>query len=254
MERRKKRSLSPNPTAGRLEFGLGLCGLDKKYCFFYINSESSYETCGLRRDIVDVPELFIVRYKRNSTKAETKIERRPKTIWDSFQEDVDDDLASQLVARYNGSVDIPQIIQWVSQIIKDGDSRDLPFFRTNSPELIPEDGDAIWSRGAQSVLSTSNGMKYKIHKIITNVYDSIGDPRLGPFLLLAALVSFGSMWMQRNRSTQTSQSSQPRTKEKPGPKRRARTKETSRKDRPPSMTDDEPKDATQLLPSESDSD
>lgn len=56
---------------------------------------------------MDVPRLFIVRYKRNSTKADAKVEKITKTIWDSFQEDVD--LASQLVARYNGSQDIPEV-------------------------------------------------------------------------------------------------------------------------------------------------
>lgn len=81
----------------------------QKYCFFYLFSEDSYETCGPRRygDPTDVPRLFIVRYKRNSTNADAKVEKITKTIWDSFQEDVD--LASQLVARYNGSEDIPEV-------------------------------------------------------------------------------------------------------------------------------------------------
>lgn len=81
----------------------------QKYCFFYLFSEDSYETCGPRRyeDPADVPRLFIVRYKRNSTKADAKVEKITKTIWDSSQEDVN--LASQLVARYNGSEDITQV-------------------------------------------------------------------------------------------------------------------------------------------------
>lgn len=48
-------------------------------------------------------------------------------MWDALN-DQDYDPASQLVARYNGSSEIPEIIEWVSSIIKDGDSRDLPFF------------------------------------------------------------------------------------------------------------------------------
>ncbi|XP_010258427.1 PREDICTED: uncharacterized protein LOC104598200 [Nelumbo nucifera] len=104
----------------------------KGYCFFYLHSENSYETCGPRRDPNDVPQLFIVRYKRNSTEADIKVERKPRTIWDTLQ-DNDVDPASQLVARYNDSGDIPQVIKWVSQIIKDGDSRDLPFFEKVRP-------------------------------------------------------------------------------------------------------------------------
>ncbi|PIA62806.1 hypothetical protein AQUCO_00200672v1 [Aquilegia coerulea] len=179
----------------------------KKYCFFYINSESSYETCGPRRDLSDVPEMVIVRYKRNFTQEERKVEKKPKSIWDAFEED-NDDLASQLVAKYNGSGDIPQIIDWVSQIIEDGDSRDLPFFRTKTPELIPEDADPIWSRGAQSVVSTSKGMKQRIRNIMTNIYDWMGDPRIGPILLLGASLSFGSIWFHRNQSSKASQSSE----------------------------------------------
>ncbi|KAF9597890.1 hypothetical protein IFM89_022251 [Coptis chinensis] len=129
----------------------------KKLCFFYINSETSYKTCGPRRDISDLPQLIIVRYKRNTTQEGSKVEKKRTTIWDTFQED-NENLASQLVARYNGSVDNLEIIKWVSQIIEDGDSRDLPFFITKTPELIPEDTDPIWSRGAQSVLSTTKGI------------------------------------------------------------------------------------------------
>ncbi|KAF5204410.1 Dnaj heat shock n-terminal domain-containing protein [Thalictrum thalictroides] len=219
----------------------------KKYCFFYINSESSYETCGPRRDLSDVPELIIVRYKRNFTQEE-KVERKPKSIWETFEGD-NEDLASQLVAKYNGSGDIPQIINWVSQIIEDGDSRDLPFFRTKTPELIPEDADPIWSRGAQNVVSTSKGMKQRIRNIMTILYDWMGDPRIGPILLLGASLSFGSIWFHRNQSTKASQSSEPSVEEKPRPKRRARTKTTANKDRASSITDNEPNDAYQLLSS-----
>ncbi|GMQ10684.1 hypothetical protein CsSME_00053590 [Camellia sinensis var. sinensis] len=40
----------------------------------------------------------------------------------------DVDPASQLVARYNGFEESSEIIKWISQIIEDGDSRELPFF------------------------------------------------------------------------------------------------------------------------------
>ena len=57
--------------------------------------------------MVDVPQLFIVRYKRNATLDNLKVER-PKGIWNPFQEE-DVDPASQLVARYNGSGEIPEV-------------------------------------------------------------------------------------------------------------------------------------------------
>ncbi|XP_048329679.2 uncharacterized protein LOC107419220 isoform X2 [Ziziphus jujuba] len=99
----------------------------KRYCFFYLNSETSYETCGPRRDITDVAQLFIVRYKRNSTEENRKPETKRNSIWDALQEQ-ELDSAAQLVARYNGSAESPEIIKWISQIIKDGDSRDLPHY------------------------------------------------------------------------------------------------------------------------------
>ncbi|XP_042502470.1 dnaJ homolog subfamily C member 16 [Macadamia integrifolia] len=222
----------------------------KKYCFFYLHSENSYETCGPRRGLNDVPQLFIVRYKRNSTEDETKVEKKPKTIWDTLQNDVDP--ASQLVARYNGSNDIPQIIQWVSQIIKDGDSRDLPLYRTKTPELIPEDADPIWSRGAQSIRSKTEGMKHKIQSVMNSIYDLLADPRLGPIFLLGALISSGSIWRRRSKSTQPSPSNQQSTKERFRSMQRNSTR-LSNQDTPPSITDVEPKDAFQVLSSESDS-
>ncbi|OVA12210.1 DnaJ domain [Macleaya cordata] len=268
-----KDSISAPPAAAALkDKRLTFAWLDgeaqQKYCFFYLHSENSYETCGPRRDLTDVPQIFIVRYKRNFTKdEETKAKRKPKTIWDTFQED-DENFASQLVAKYNGSGDIPQIIQWVSQIIKDGDSTDLPYFRTKTPDLIPEESDPIWSRGTQRVFPTSQGLKQRVQGIITSMHDHMGDPRLGPILLLAAVLSFGSIWLHRSQSspsnqpsqssqtsqsTQPSQSSQLATEEKPSRNRRARRRAVSNKDQPPSLTDNEPKDAYQMLPSDSDS-
>lgn len=69
-----------------------------------------YETCGPRRDLTDVPRLFIVRYKRNSTEDDmtVEVEKRPQSIWDTFQ-GKELDPASQLVARYNGSSEVLQV-------------------------------------------------------------------------------------------------------------------------------------------------
>lgn len=81
------------------------------YCSFYLHSETSYETCGPRRyaDIDDVPLLFLVRYRRNSTENNLKGEKKKKSIWDLSQDVEDSNLASQLVARYNGSEDVSEV-------------------------------------------------------------------------------------------------------------------------------------------------
>lgn len=254
----KDESFSPAAAAlinRRLTFAWLDGEAQKKYCFFClhtdVSSETIYETCGPRRDMTDVPRLFIVRYKRNFTEDNMKVETKPKNIWDTLQGD-DVDPASQLVARYNGSDEILQIIEWISKIIKDGDSRDLPAFKTKSPELVPEDAEPIWARGTQ-ILST-NTMKQKSHGIIRGIYDRLGDPRNGPFLLLGALMSFGAIWLRRSQQTRSSQSNQPsQPNDESRPKKRAKARKVSNKDKPPSMTDVDPKDAFQMPFSESDS-
>lgn len=56
------------------------------------------------RDLSDVPRLFIVRYKRDATKAK---EMKPKSMFDTSSDDPD--LAAQLVALYNGSSEISEV-------------------------------------------------------------------------------------------------------------------------------------------------
>ncbi|MCL7025101.1 hypothetical protein MKW94_015262, partial [Papaver nudicaule] len=126
----KSSTLSPQAVAALKENRLTFTWLDgeaqQKYCFFYFNSEKSFEACGPRRDVTDVPQIVIVRYKRSSAQREEP-KRQHKTIWDIFKED-DEDLASQLVAKYDGTMETQEIIQWVSELIKNGDSTDLPIF------------------------------------------------------------------------------------------------------------------------------
>ncbi|KAM7480047.1 hypothetical protein LguiA_028260 [Lonicera macranthoides] len=225
-----------------------------RYCSFYLHSEHSFETCGPRRDMTDVARLFIVRYKRTDEDSE-KIEEVPKSYFAAVL-NTDMDPTSQLVATYNGSEEIPQIIQWMSQVIKDGDSKDLPFFRTKTPPLVPEDADPIWSRGTDKILSSSMGMKHRIGNVINKIYDQLGDPRIGPVLLLAALISFGSIWLRRSQSARPSEpnnSIQPDVKDDQRRKRRSHPKSLSKQDLPPSITDEEPKDAVQAQFSDSDS-
>ena len=82
----------------------------------------------------------------------------------------------------------------------------LQIQRTKTPDLVPEDGQPIWSKGVQSLPSTST-MKQGIRGFINKIYDLIGDPRIGPILLLAALMSFGTIWLRRSQPPQ--QSKQP---------------------------------------------
>ncbi|KAK1314644.1 hypothetical protein QJS10_CPA06g00451 [Acorus calamus] len=149
-------------------------GLGGEILFLLPHSEDSYETCGPRRygDLTDTPRLFIIRYKRNATESATKVEKKVKTIWDTLQEE-DANLASQLVARYNGSEDQSEITQWISQIIEDGDTRDLPYYRITPPELIPEQADQMLLKGAEGILSKGKGMKQSKEDVLNYIRDTI---------------------------------------------------------------------------------
>lgn len=82
--------------------------LVQRRCLFYVHSEYSYETCGPRRDLRDVPKLIIVRYARNDTEDGDQVEKDPKNYLAAYlAKDVDP--TSQLVAHYNGSDDIHQV-------------------------------------------------------------------------------------------------------------------------------------------------
>ncbi|CAL5441758.1 unnamed protein product [Camellia sinensis] len=204
----------------------------------YSRAENNYETCGPRRDITDIPQLIIVRYKRNATKDSIKIEeKKPKNMLEAFLND-NVDPASQLVARYNGS---RAIIKWISQIIEDGDSRELPFFRAKTPALVPEDADPIWSVGAKTILSKGTGMKQRIGSIMNGIHNRLGDPRIGPVLLLGALMSFGGIWLRRSQSTHPSQSNNQTQSSKKDdedrPNQRRKKRVVSNQDCPPSITD-----------------
>ncbi|CAN6578136.1 unnamed protein product [Malus baccata var. baccata] len=224
----------------------------KKYCLFFLQSENSHETCGERTDMTDVPQLFIVRYKRNVTEESDKPEKKPKSIWDAVQ-DQELDPASQLVAKYNGSDDTQEITKWISQIINDGDSRDLPDYRTRTPHMVPEDSEPIWSAGVQRIPSTNTIMQ-SIRGMLRGVYDRIGDPRLGPMLLLAALMSFGTIWLRRSQATPvSSQPNQPNSTDESKRRRRDRARNVLNQDLPPSITDMEPRDSYEMPLSGSDS-
>ncbi|CAL5362297.1 unnamed protein product [Camellia sinensis] len=183
-------------------------------------------------------------------------EKKPKNMLEAFLND-DVDPASQLVARYNSSEESLEIIKWISQIIEDGDSRELPFFRAKTPALVPDDADPIWSVGAKTILSKGTGMKQRIGSIMNGVHNRLGDPRIGSVLLLGTLMSFGGIWLRRSQSTHPSQSNNQtqlsKKDDEDRPNQRRKKRAVSNQDCPPSITDTEPKDAYQMPLSDSDS-
>ncbi|GAA0145525.1 chaperone [Lithospermum erythrorhizon] len=228
----------------------------KKYCFFHINSETAYETCGPRRDISDIPQLFIIRYERNASENDTDTEKPPpRTIFEALNK-VDVDPASQLVAKYNGLDEIPEIIKWISDIIKDGDSRELPSFKTKAPELVPEDAEPIWSSSSEKVMSASRGLKQRSIDLINKTYDYLSDPRIGPIMLLGALLTSANIWLKRNQPTKIENSDHSAKSGKKGkgrPRRKTGPGTGSDQLFPPSITDEEPTNARQMEFSDSDS-
>ncbi|CAN6484515.1 unnamed protein product [Victoria cruziana] len=174
-----------------------------KYCFFYLFSEHSYETCGPKRyaDQEDVPRLFVIRYNRNTTSDDAQFEKYKGTMLSMFKEG-EIGLASQLVARHNGSANIPEILEWIAEIVTNGDTGDLPYYKVKTPQLVPEDAEPILSKGAQSVVSTGKGFMDTIKNMYSNLYNFTVDPRMGPLLFLCAFVSFGIIWSRASQCVQ----------------------------------------------------
>lgn len=77
----------------------------------------------------------------------------------------------------------------------------FPLQTSKSPDLVPEDSEPLWSISAQGMVSKSKSLKQSVWKLVTDLQERMGDPRIGPALLLAACISFGSIYMS-NRATQ----------------------------------------------------
>uniref|UniRef100_A0A804I675 Uncharacterized protein n=1 Tax=Musa acuminata subsp. malaccensis TaxID=214687 RepID=A0A804I675_MUSAM len=222
-----------------------------KYCQFFLDSEF-YKSCGPRRyeNDIDVPQIFIVRYLRNSSEDNVEADKW-KHLRDQYM-GKDANAASQLIARYTGSDDVKEIIQWISHIIERGDTREYPYFTFTSPELVAEDSVTIWSK-SQGILPSRESIKRKLKKLYFYISDLVTDPRIGPSFLLGACLSFATIWLQKNR---TIQSATPGDDTTDSARRRSNRKGRARSSthgEPSSITDEEPKDAHQLLSSGSDS-
>ncbi|CDY59659.1 BnaA09g56130D [Brassica napus] len=259
-------SKDPSAASAHKNKRLTLAWLDgevqSKYCFFYVQSETSYDTCGTRKSPIDVPRILIIRYHRNATESanvEKKSSNWPKTVWESEADDVDP--AAQLVVSYDGPAETPEIIKWLSKMVEDGDSKNLPFYRAKTPELVPESAEPMRSGVPKSVKATQ-----ALLRLWNRIKDYLEDPRMGPTLLLGALLSAGSVWWTRSRATQqpvqtTQQSSTNQSdnnteeeEKKKERKREQRRRNAKGEEAPASITDNEPKDAVQILSSGSDSD
>ncbi|KAL9243252.1 hypothetical protein vseg_017162 [Gypsophila vaccaria] len=199
--------VEPSATAlkdKRLTFAWMDGEVQKNLCMFYIGGEHSLGCCGPRRSIEDKPQMVMVRYMRNESAVEIQDKRASNSLLDVLKEDMDP--VSQLVARYNGSADPAEIMEWISKIVKNGDSSQLPFFRTSTPELIPENPNPLWSTSSEKFTSASDHLLHTAHRILSGGRNLSGDPRTGPVFLLGALLSFGGIWLRRSQPTSSSNS------------------------------------------------
>ena len=76
-----------------------------------------------------------------------------------------------------------------------------------TPKLVPDDTEPVWSRTAQRV--PLNSLKQRIQGVVSELSVYQEDPRIGPVLLLGALISLGTIWLRRNQQVQISESNQP---------------------------------------------
>ncbi|BAT79633.1 hypothetical protein VIGAN_02254800 [Vigna angularis var. angularis] len=242
----------------------------KDYCQFYLGQAGTDHTCGQRRSATDIPRLFVIRYLRNNSAVDLRTEQKSKWKSSLVQDLISDsDLAGQFVAGYKGEDDVSQITHWLANIISDGDSRDLPFFTLRTPELVPDDTEPIWSVAAQNI--PLKNLKQSILGSLSGLSIYREDPRVGPFLLLGALISLGTIWLRRsqqvhpsvpnqsssNQPSESNQPSQPSSKMSSQDEKeqipRNRVRSRSNKKPPPSMTDFEPSNSYQVPLSDSDS-
>ncbi|GJN10920.1 hypothetical protein PR202_ga29068 [Eleusine coracana subsp. coracana] len=136
--------------------------VQKQICAFYLATDYN-GACGPRGfgDDNDKPELFIVRFQRNATYEALKAEKR-NNLMEAIQGQHGSD-ASQLVARYKGPDEIQEINKWVSQIIKDGDTREIPYFTSKVPDLVPEETSKEWLRTTKSIRNNQPNQNARQH-------------------------------------------------------------------------------------------
>ncbi|KAM3384079.1 hypothetical protein ACQJBY_008622 [Aegilops geniculata] len=225
--------------------------LVEKICAFYLATDY-HGACGPRgfEDDNDKPEVFIVRFQRNATYEALKADKKNNLIETLQGQDTPD--ASQLVARYNGPDEILEINKWVSQIIKDGDTREIPYFTSKVPDLVPEETNKEWLSGTKGIRSAGKSLKERVQNSGFSFRDYLTDPRIGPALLMLACISWGTIWFKNIQSAQkTPKDEAPKDKTD---KRRRPKLSTTLFGQPEPSADPEPRDARQWEIEDSDSD
>jgi len=72
-----------------------------------------------------------------------------------------------------------------------------------TPELVPDDTEPI----SQNI--PLNNLKQSILGSLSGLSIYREDPRVGPFLLLGALISLGTIWLRRSQQVHPSEPNQP---------------------------------------------
>lgn len=226
--------------------------LQKKICAFYLATDYN-GACGPRgfEDDNDKPEVFIVRFQRNATYEALKADKKNNLIETLQGQDTPD--ASQLVARYNGPDEILEINKWVSQIIKDGDTREIPYFTSKVPDLVPEETNKEWLSGTKSIRSAGKSLKERVQNSGFSFRDYLTDPRIGPALLMLACISWGTIWFKNIQSAQKTPKDEA-PKDKTDKRRRPKLSPTLFGQPTETGADPEPKDAREWEIEDSDSD
>ena len=76
-----------------------------------------------------------------------------------------------------------------------------------TPKLVLDDTEPILSRTAQKI--PLKNMKQKVLDVVGGLYSYLDDPRIGPTLLLGALISLATIWLRRSQRVKTPESDQP---------------------------------------------
>ncbi|KAG6552475.1 hypothetical protein Mapa_005895 [Marchantia paleacea] len=176
--------------------------IQKNFCYFYLNSESMFEACGPQNyEIENRPRVFLIRYLREvkEEKGEDEYKRwLPKTTWQRQSEE-EMKFARQLVTKYNGSSEVAEvIISWISNMVYQGDTEELPSFRGKTPELIAEESVPFAAKSQDFVSDKTEKLIEKGRNFVYLLQDFREDPKFIPLLLFIALF-YTTTWVLSTR-------------------------------------------------------
>ena len=171
--------------------------MQKEFCYFYLHSPTMFEACGPRKygEVEDVPKLFLVRYQRRFLSSEEEVEQekqkallRARNIWMSLQED-NENIASQLVSKYNGEIEVAHVVEWISQMVYEGDNHRLPSFSGKMPVLVPEEKPPFWVR-SQETMADGQAMVVQNGQWLLQRFFSSVKENINLLFVLAFLIIF----------------------------------------------------------------